>query len=409
MRIIGMMNSNIRERDRYLSILLVVHLSLMCCKNLFVSSTFVYKYNSLLNILCLIILCVMYLDYFVRLGGWKHLKKNVFVVLFAVFAFWLFSFCFDQNLFICDVHPYSYVRKNALLFLSYGLPLFLVSGSIEDFSYVKELIFKAADIIFYVVIVTFFISLTSYGLAQTASSSYSMSYGNNVLLCCAFMCFKYVYTRNFINIIKVLIMSVIIFVVASRGPLVSIVALLVYVLFLIDKKNNKEIIRNFCIIILLLCVCIFYENIINILIVIFDKFDLSSRTLILMTQGALLEHDSGRSWYHSTLIEAINESPFLGLGAFGGEKTVGLSHSFYLDIFGNFGYIGGTVYFCWLFYSMISLYRKKTNSVFVQFMMINALILFPRGFFDDNLWGVDTIWIIMGILINPKVNNFSES
>ena len=92
----------------------------------------------------------------------------------------------------------------------------------------------------------------------------------------------------------------------------------------------------------------YYQEIIEFCYYLLKSLGFDSRTLRIMVAGELLD-DSGRQNYHNGIILALRKSPFIGLGAFAGEATVGLAHSLYFDIFANFGYLLGSFLIIFIF------------------------------------------------------------
>ena len=118
-----------------------------------------------------------------------------------------------------------------------------------------------------------------------------------------------------------------------------------------------------------------------------------------MFLGGNITYDSGRSEYHRILIQSINESPFFGLGAFGGEKTVGLAHSLIYDIFANFGYGLGSafmLFFVMYFYKTV---KNNRGSSLNKLIFMCSLYVFPRMTFAMEFWKEWQLWFIYGLLV----------
>lgn len=396
-----MVSNNDKRLTTAITNAIVFHLCFMACKNMLVSSTILAKYNSYLNIIAIAVVIVLYSNFLLIHGGIRCIPIKTFLIIICIIVFWLVSFCIDQKLFVETEWPYSYVRKAAIYYIAYGLPLLLSTSMLDDYNGLGNALYKYVDVLYFVALVSFIISRTGLGISSVSSEIYSMSYGNNVLLCFALLCMRYLDNKKRLDIIKMASLILFVVVDGSRGPLVSMAVMLLYVLIKIFR-SKKGIIILFVSFIGLVFAYLFSDNIINTVIDIFDHFGISSRTLILLKAGQIASHDSGRSWYHETLIKAINQSPILGIGAFGGEKTVSMSHSFYLDVFANFGYLFGALLLLIVGYSIIKLIIRHPNSAEAKMVLIYSFILFPRGFFDDNVWGVEHLWVIIGVLISAS-------
>ena len=191
-----------------------------------------------------------------------------------------------------------------------------------------------------------------------------------------------------------------IFIGGSRGPLVSIFVLFLYWIFTIKpkwKRNLSAAILSAIAIPSLL----FWKELLMLLYGILNKMGVNSRSLYMMING-MGTYDSGRSLFHDTLFKALNESPVLGLGAFGGEKTVGLAHSLYIDILANFGYVFGIVFMLLILWGICNQIKSKNDTARSEVIIMMGIILFPRGFFDETFWGAWPLWLIMGLLLGKK-------
>jgi O-antigen ligase len=144
-----------------------------------------------------------------------------------------------------------------------------------------------------------------------------------------------------------------------------------------------------------------YSDILNLIMRLMEALGLSSRTLNYLI-GGNISYDSGRGEIYDNLIKAINQSPLLGLGAFGGEVAVGLSHSTYLDIFANFGYVFGSVFIVIIFCQIYKILSREKESSLGKIFLIFSTMVIVRGFFGGGFWSEKELWILFGIMINYK-------
>lgn len=375
------------------------HICGLTCKNIIVTSTIMYKYNSIINIGLIFLIAMLYGNFVVVKKGMRVVPKKTMLLLCGIFVFWGISYIFDPRLFTDSTFPYNYVRKAAVFFIAYGMPLMLATSMLNDYTELEKKLYKHVDVLFYVTLISCFISRTSFGVSNAASDGYSMSFGNNVLICFAILVMRYIDRRKKTDVIKMIILVAIIFIFGSRGPLVSVAAFAILILYKISK-DRKGFLIGFGIVTMIAVAFVFRNVLLDFLIELFNRYGINSRTLTLLKWGELATHDSGRSEFHGTLINAINKSPLIGIGAFGGEKTVSMSHSFYLDVFANFGYLFGALLLLVIGIQILKLVTRYPNSTQAKLVLIYSFILFPRGFFDDNVWGVEHLWIIIGVLIS---------
>ena len=151
-----------------------------------------------------------------------------------------------------------------------------------------------------------------------------------------------------------------------------------------------------------------YQKLIMYVIEVLGKHNVNSRTLNLII-GSKAFYDSGRNEIYSKLLYELNKSPFLGLGAFGGEATVGLTHSLYLDIFANLGYFFGTCFILYISAKGFKILKLERKTTYAIFLLILIIMVFPRGFFSESLWGCKELWMIIGMyLAYPKVRKSKQ-
>lgn len=383
------------KNDRVLSNVIANHLLIIVCKNLIIStSSVVAEYNAYLNILILVIVLFMYCYCVTKTKFLLQMPRATCGVLILLAGFFTLSVVNDPMLISNTEFPYSYVRKELRLFIAYGLPLFLAISSLKSTQYLLEELYRRKWILFAFASLGFAISLAE----NTSLQDYSMSYGNNTLFISTIFMICFLDREKVVDIAGLGLTIIYIVISGSRGPLVSIFVGIVIILW---KKKSRRI--GILTVLGLLCVTIigiaFHAEVIAFVSKILVKYNIRSRTLVMFLSG-MGTYDSGRQEYHSKLIEAINKSPIWGLGAFGGEKTVGLAHSFYLDVFANFGYVFGGILLMIVFAKICKVFRCKCNeSSTKRLLLLQLIVLIPRGFFDENIWGNKEIWIILALLV----------
>lgn len=385
----------IDDLSRKASAVLVFHLFILSCKNMLVSTIpAINNMNSVINSITTVLLVVLYLKVFLLDGGYRRITKKGFLFIVFIILFLLISFSFDQKLFMSSQFPYNYVQSEFIKFLTYSFPMFLIMLIIRDYCFLTEYLFKYSYILFVFATIGVVGSIV---IENSNIVTYSMSFGNAVLLYTMISILKFhreyngkVFLSGCLSIIYILING-------SRGPLVSIAVMIVY-LFVFRAKRSKEKIIAISIIMLVLLFIVFYKEVLQVVVALFQYFGLSSRTLIYAVNSSIL-YDSGRQEYYDVIYEALAKSPVLGLGAFGGEALVGLTHSLYVDIFANFGYIFGTIFILWIVGGSIRCAYKYRNTNVEEFVMFLFIACFPRGFFSDSFWTARELWMLMGILM----------
>lgn len=406
-----MINSSIVENDieitdilsRKVSRVLVFHLFLLSCKNMLVSTIpAVNRLNSTINGFITILLLALYLKIFILDGGHRRITKKGFLFLCFIVIFLFVSYCFDQNLFFSTVFPYDYVRSEFVKFLTYSLPMFLGVLILRDYRPLTEYLYKYSFILFIYATVGIIGTIVFPAQHYANTASYSMSYGNAVLLYSMIAIVRFHREHKFNVLVCGCLSIAYILINGSRGPLVSIGIMIIY-MFVIKAKSSKEILFAMLLVSLGLVFVVFYRDILQLLIQIFQYFGVSSRTLLYAMNSTML-YDSGRQAYYDVIYDALSNSPILGLGAFGGEALVGLTHSLYVDIFANFGYLFGAIYIVVMVTKSIRYTDKYRNTNVEEFIMLLFITCFPRGFFNDSFWTARELWMLMGIFMGQIVD-----
>lgn len=386
-----------KDLNEKIAFVITFHICFMQCKNMLVStSELLYAHNSKLNMIAMVLIAILYGRLFLINKRFRFMDRRLFFIVCVIPIWWGISYCIDPRLFTDTVFPYNYVKRQATTFVVYGFPLFVVSSYMTDVKTLLNKLYKTVPITFIVAT----ISMILYIVNPRDSMSYSMSFGNQMLLICVCLVFRYIDEGRKRDIFMFVVTVGYIFLGGSRGPLVSIFVLCIYWLFTIESKRK----RNISIIVLCyiaIPVIAFWKEIFTMIYNVLYNRGIKSRTLFMLIND-MGTKDSGRSLYHETLLNEINKSPILGLGAFGGEKTVGLAHSLYIDIFANLGYVFGIIFIILILFGIYKQMMKKNDRARSKVIAMMAIILFPRGFFDESFWGTWQLWVIMGLLLGSK-------
>ena len=154
----------------------------------------------------------------------------------------------------------------------------------------------------------------------------------------------------------------------SRGPLGIILAFIILYIFIVGNLKMR-IILLMCFITILLLVPYFFKLI--------EAFDIQSRTLILLMDGAL-DSDSGRSDIYNIIWEKIAENPFWGYGI-GADRTFldgAYVHNIILEFWIDFGLFIGSFFLFLLFLKTWNVFRLSS----IKYDKLLVLIVFLAGF-----------------------------
>ncbi len=393
------MLKSIEEKDLYLQhqqkqddvviMLIVFQITILASKNMIVTTLqAAFNFNSLFNSIIAVLMGILYIRCLIATKFRIRIESFYIVVLSAIFI--VITYLLNQNLF-----EHQYVRSTFETFLVYCIPLILFVPIIKDTNKLLKYFYIASYFMCITGIICF---LVIFAGAQTVRN-YSMSYGKAAMLPCFFLISKAFKEDRIFDYILAFSCTVTIFILGSRWPLLCIGAFLFYSITKKLYSNKKTFIP--VISVLFVTLLLFYLNYTELLRALsstLSKIGIHSRTFTMLLNDNLL-YDSGRSYFHSELLLKIYESPILGLGAFGGNVAVGLSHSFLLDTWANFGFLFGSII---LIYSIcVTIYRYWLNksSSYGELIMIYACMIWPKITIGESFWAADKFWMLMSLVI----------
>lgn len=394
--------NNYDATDIKIANVIAMHLYLLICKNMLVNTNdFFYGYNDVFNTAIIVLFAVIYLYLFLTSSVLRNIKPQVIFIIVFLALFIVITYSVDSIRFVSDMFPYSYVKIQMRTFIAYSLPLFVVISSMSSIECLLLKLYDNTLVPFLVALVSFYFSL------QPHENGVYMAYGNAVMFLCVILLFKFKHTNNLFTLIQFILTCMFIFISGSRGPLLSIIIGVLWIVIFESSKAYRWIVLV-SIVLFGIFLILFFDNIMLFISDVLEKFGIYSRTLKMLLEDNLF-YDSERSEYHAVLLARLNTHPIIGLGAFGGEATVGLAHSLYLDILANFGYIFGSMFIVYLVLKTLYKIFNCKNTAYSELMLIMALIIFPRGFFDEAFWSAKEMWVIMALFIqgNATVNRES--
>lgn len=211
-----------------------------------------------------------------------------------------------------------------------------------------------------------------------------------------------------------------IFLFGSRGPVLSCILLVVFLMVIKPKESVGVQIqkRRLLLMCILTLICIlFFQFILNITINIFNSFDIRVEMLEKM-QLLAMESDlsNGRTDLNRITWNGIINSPIWGNGMdqfyIKENTTLYYPHNFILQILYDGGIIFLIILFVPFLYRVISKYRRCTKNEF----LILTLFLFctiPGAMFSQNLWHNTLLWFAFGVgfsnNIDYKGRDFSKA
>ncbi len=288
--------------------------------------------------------------------------------------------------------PYNPIYRTVFL----GFPLLFIPFVVSDFRYLSEkfsffsrLTLLIADFSFIYLI-----------LLSGADFEY-MTFAYYLLLPAVY-CFLDSLNRKKVIffIISILNLFCVAF-IGSRGVLISILVFFLFFCFFFYKDTSKRTTLIVLLIIVLSVVILFYEEIIKLLIKLFEAWNFESRTLENLLDSTLFESE-GRDEISGELLRALGQNIF-GYGIFGDRAITGsYAHNILLELLVQYGCFLGFILIVFYLYITLSpmIFNKyKYNSdVFILYFSLFSST-FVKLMFSDSYLVYPTFWALIAFSI----------
>lgn len=224
------------------------------------------------------------------------------------------------------------------------------------------------DCAFFVSVASFIIAvLYVYGFFTGAIifDGYSMGFSYSILLPCVILMTQNKYVWKISSVFLLISMLAI----GSRGALLT--SLIYFLILYVWHRPIKKVLVYGCVLGIL--VILLYNPIIDLFTDLFSSIGIESRTLSLLTDGELINHDSGRDELKLGAKKLIDDAPLFGNGVWADREYLNIyCHNIYLELLIDFGYIGG-----WILILLFSTYilssfkclNKQHRLVLIMFLV----------------------------------------
>ena len=198
--------------------------------------------------------------------------------------------------------------------------------------------------------------------------------------------------KKIVTIILVLFNIFVVFSFGSRGALIDIVAFMMFSFITNKEKTAGKYITIIVIGIIIMMGVVFFNDIIDTLINIFDELGINSRTLTILSTD--LNHDSGRSEIWESIIKEIEQNPFKVRGINAEYAIVGIySHNMFLELMYDLGILLGLPITIYIIYAIIKTLLVKKKSAYVHLLQLILFSFFPLLLWSDSIWKSIFFWI----------------
>lgn len=215
------------------------------------------------------------------------------------------------------------------------------------------------------------------------------------------LCIIYAFRRNKIS---AWIMSgvgfIMIFMLGTRGPVVLVAAFLILCIAkqIVQDKQKRTVLLIISVA-ALVGICLFYDVIIQIFIVLTTKAGLSTRVFDKLLSHNLLQ-STARSDMIDLLLEKIAERPILGYGIAGEWQFLDWNaHNMYMSFLVQFGVIIGSILIVCLVWMTCKAYKSSKNDNEKYILIMFACMVFPKGFFGNEPLSME-VFLLVGYCMN---------
>ncbi len=326
----------------------------------------------------------------------------LFIVLFLVINFLLYPVLPDRF--------NEYMRVFVLICFPLSIMVYFV-----DEEQLNKVLDVAGIIIGYVFLVIFLLYIL--GIARI--DGYNTSIGYSVLLPEMILLSNIKLKKGVLKIASVISLISFMLVVVlfgSRGPIVTIIAYIVYDSIRslkYEKRKNRKALGWIAILLALIIVVVFFSSIMSFILSVADKFGMHSRTLRLFAND--FSHLSGRENQYNLVISAIKEHPLLIRGIAGDTVVTGgiYSHNLILELLCEFGVVFG------LIAVLIIVIRAIRSLLFVDYHEKKFLVITLFGsivplMFSSTLWMNCIFWMWITCYIKTdftraSINDYTDT
>lgn len=283
----------------------------------------------------------------------------------------------------------TYIIDEGLRFLlPVSIPSCLCLIAIRDYSIFEKTLYRisiATSALVFVYVIGFFLGLIYF-------EKYNMSFGYACLLPMTIL----YYNNNKVSKLISFILLAVVIALGSRGPAMVFILYVILDIILYDKKKMSLLVGFSIIAILILP--LFVEML--------EGLGIESRTISMVLEGNVISDDSGRDDIYKPISRLIFSEPF-GHGIYGDRVILNgaYCHNFFIELFYDFGIIGGGIICLWLFSWFTSVYLRSDKLNRRRLLLFSVVVFVPLmasgSFLKDYNFG-----LLMGVIYSiNKINH----
>lgn len=317
--------------------------------------------------------------------------------IFAIGMIFL-TVCSGNLLFFPEIS--SYFISSVVSFCTTAFPVLLFVYIVKDAKQMQRNLLLVSRVIFLITLPVVVLLLARNTGAVFNEGNYSMGFGYACALPAIFLLMNFIEKRSIVDLLGTVVMLVTIFAFGSRGPLLSVLfffALFCF-RFLISRREYAILIVT---VILIIPICFFFEDLLELLSVFLEQYGIESRTLDLLQQEEL--YTSGRDKLYPKLLAIILEDPLTVRGICAEWSVIGVyAHNIVLELVYQFGIIGGGCLVLIIFCCAISSFFFTPMNEDGILELIFACMSLTHLMFSSSLWTNYTFWAWIALFLRKR-------
>lgn len=333
------------------------------------------------------------------------LKKKLFLGIFAfgVFACMLSYVLYPEIRSIIYGSPVDLVYSPVNKLIFFCIPALVGTACVSDYQKMLSKMRVWSLVTAILGVATYlFVVLIKGEVLQYMVYSYFM-----LLPVC--VCFEYSnMQKTKLDFIVAVVGSISMVVCGARGALLSLLMYFLISVFHYDfrRLRSKQVLQLFVVFSFIVIIFLFYDELLDIISRVFEYLNIDSRSIDFLQDDAFFD-DSGRTSIARTILDGILANP-IGYGLYGdryvsgtfGTSTYHYAHNIFLELFCDFGIVGGIAaitILAYLIVNMIASFKNK-NEIHLVFAIIPYAI-FQLQFSSTYLENIP-FFALLGIAIS---------
>lgn len=373
------------NKEKLCALTICLELLLPVCKYCVIQSIpNLYQYNDISNtIISIMLMPLVLISMYFSLENINFFIKVLFG--FSIPVLYTITFYSSNSTNLLAVLP---------RILTVSIPMLCVSRNIKNADILFSYLYKIShlEILF---IIFMQLNIFRYGNVGAYDNTYSMSLGYYSIVPIGILFCSYLEKNRRIDLLMCFIGITIVFISGSRGPLLSIALLTTFAYCKNRKITYKQIFLLFFISIILLALILFFQDIIDFLIKIFDSQGISSRTLIYLKYGNVTSLDSRRE-IQQNIFKYINDIDVFGNGVLWQNRM----HNIFIETIYSFGFIIGILLNIILVFIFFKTYFGRFEKKQYFLLVVFASYSYVDAMLNLTVLGKDIFWIFLGLFIS---------